>query len=345
MDDLLYHRFTGYDALTDLLVGSDEDVLVALSGKPALILVPGTDPRPRARFVACLLHGNEDSGFRAVLELLRRKERHPFDLWVFIGNTRAARQEGWFAHRFLDDQEDFNRVWGLEHPTTRMRRCADAVFAEITASDLEAAIDLHNNTGDNPPYAVLPVRSEQGLRLAALCAETALLWHLEVHALMEALSPHCPVVAVECGRSGVPAGTRYAMGAIDRFLAAALDGSGPEAPNRVFEMLARVTVRQEVPFAFGGVISDGIDLVLHPGLDTTNFGMLLAGTELGRVHPGTALPLCAEGPDGADEADDYFAVRPDGALVVTQDLTPAMFTITVVQARRDCLFYLVRRRI
>jgi hypothetical protein len=346
ISDLLFHRLEGFDDLTDVLAGSDEDTLVALRGKPALIRIPGTDARPRARFVSCLLHGNEDSGYRAVLELLRRKEHYPFDLWVFIGNTRAARQEGWFAHRYLDDQEDFNRVWGLAKPTTRMRRCADAVLAEVTAQDLEAAVDLHNNTGDNPPYAVLPVRTPEGQRLAALCADTALHWRLRAHALMEALAPVCPVVAMECGRAGEPAGTAFALSVLDRFLSADLaDPAAPVLPERLFEMRHRVLVRPEVSFVFGGVLTDDLDLVLTPGLDTANFGMLLAGTELGHVQPGTALPLVAESMDGVDEAERYFAVRDDGRLVITEDVTPAMMTTTVQQTRRDCLLYLVRRRV
>jgi hypothetical protein len=346
MNDLLFHRLSGYDDLQDLLAGSDEDGLVALGGKPALIRLPGTDPVPRARFVSCLLHGNEDSGYRAVLELLRRKDAYPFDLWVFIGNTRAARQEGWYAHRFLDDQEDFNRVWGIGNPTTRMRRCAEEVLGEISALDLEAAIDLHNNTGDNPPYAILADRSSAALGLAALCAGTALLWRLHMHALMEALSPVCPVVAVECGKAGVPEGTRYALGVLDRFLAPGLQNwmeRGP-LPERLFEMRHRVTVRDEVNFAFGGALTDDLDLVLASGLDAANFGMLFAGTEIGRVHPGTAMPLEVCSMDGVDEAERYFTIRDDGALMVTEDVTPAMITTTALQARRDCLLYLVRRR-
>jgi hypothetical protein len=345
MTDLLFHRLSGYDDLTDVLSGSDEDALVALRGKPALICIPGTQAGKRPRFVSCLLHGNEDSGFRAVLEVLRRKDHYPFDLWVFIGNTRAARQEGWFAHRYLDDQEDFNRVWGLHNPTTRMRRCADEVLAEVTAHDPEAAIDLHNNTGDNPPYAVLPVQTPASLRLAALCSNTALLWKLKAHALMEALAPSCPTVAVECGQAHVPEGTRYALDVLDRFLAADLtDPLAPATPDRVFEMRHRVSVRPEVPFAFGNVLTEDVDLVLSPGLDTANFGMLLAGTELGRVHPGTAMPLRADDMDGQDDAARYFEIKPDGRLVVTEDLTPAMMTTTVIQTRRDCFFYLTRRR-
>jgi hypothetical protein len=345
MDDL-YRRYTGYDELTDLLAGSDEDALVVLAGKPALIRIPATDPGRPARFVSTLLHGNEDSGFRAVLELLRRKDRYPFDLWVFIGNTRAARQEGWFAHRFLDGQEDFNRVWGLKPATTRMRKCAEEVLAEVTAGPLEAAIDLHNNTGENPPYAITAVRTRESLRLAGLCANIGLLWNLRIHALMEALSAWCPAVAVECGMAGLERSSAFALGTLDRFLETRDlgDPALPRTPAALFEILHRVNVRPEVTFAFGGALRDDVDLVLHPGMDSANFGMLLAGTELGRVFPGAALPLCSQDMKGQDTTDRFFAVQPDGALVVTQDVTPAMMTTTAVQARRDCLMYLTRRR-
>lgn len=252
MNDL-YRRFTGYDEITDLLAGSDEDALVVLNGKPALIRLPGEDPTRPARFVSTLLHGNEDSGFRAVLELLRRKDRYPFDLWVFLGNTRAARQEGWFAHRYLDDQEDFNRVWGLGPATTRMRRCAEEVLAEVTAGPLEAAVDLHNNTGENPPYAITAVRTPESLRLVGVCADIGLLWNLRINALMEALAPFCPAVAVECGKSGRPASQAFALGALDRFLETADIGDPalPAGPGALFEILHRVTVRSEVTVAFG----------------------------------------------------------------------------------------------
>jgi hypothetical protein len=347
MEGSLYHRFTGYDELTDILSGSDEDVLVALDRKPALIHLPGTGGRGRARFVSCLLHGNEDSGYRAVLNMLRRKDTYAFDLWVFIGNVRAARQEGWFAHRHLDDQEDFNRVWGLNHPTTRMRRCADAVLRELrTIPGLEAAIDLHNNTGDNPPYAVLPVWSEGCLGLAALCADTAMIWGLKANALMEVLADRCPTVAVECGMIGLPASTAYALRVLDRFLAADLSGlrTSRARPPFIWEMNHRVTVRPEVAFAFGGALSDAVDLVLAPGLDTTNFGLLPAGTVLGHAHTGSALPLLAKNMLGLDDTERFFHIEANGRVIVIRDLTPAMMTTTVVQARRDCLFYLARIR-
>lgn len=339
----LFRRFDGYDSLKPLLEGSDEDVLVRL-GKPTLIRIPGTDASPRARMVSCLVHGNEDSGYRAVLSLIREAPHFPFHLWVFIGNVRAASTGGWFAHRFLDDQEDFNRVWGLETPTTRMRRCADAILAELSGEDLEGVIDLHNNTGENPPYSVVPMPDPAAIQLAALCTDMVLLWRLRAHTLMQAFGFRCPAVAVECGMPGVPENVELARDVVERFLSADSFEGGAAEPSSVYAMQVQVTVRPEVPFAFGGTLDDDTDLVLRPGLDSHNFGMLLAGSELGRVFPGAAIPLCATDMAGRDVTDYYFQARDDGVVVCTQDITPVMMVRTVEQTRKDCLFYIARRR-
>jgi hypothetical protein len=341
----LFRRFDGYDDLKPLLEGSAEEVLLRL-GVPALIRIPGVtesaERRP-ARFVSCLLHGNEDSGYRAVLHLLRRGERWPFDLWVLIGNVRAASEHGWFAHRYLDDQEDFNRVWGRSEPTTKMRQCADEILELLLPVNLEAAIDLHNTTGDNPPHAILPTSSRRALHLAATCADTVLRWSLLAYTLMEALTPHCPAVAVECGAPGRSEGVAFADDVLVRFLAARDFGEGAAEPRRLYEMRHRVIVRHEVAFAFGGPLGE-LDLVLQPGLDGHNFGMLLAGTVIGKVRPRAAVPVLVTDMEGHDVTEKYFRVRPGGTLVVQEDITPVMMTNTVQQTRRDCLFYIARRR-
>jgi hypothetical protein len=341
-DHDLYVRFDGYDELKPYLEGSDEDVLVALH-KPTLVRIPGTDQQPRARFVATLLHGNEDSGYRAVLEMLRAGEHYPFDLWVFIGNVRAAHQEGWFAHRYLDGQEDFNRTWGLDAPTTRMRRCSDAIFEILIEADLEAAIDIHNNTGLNPYYAIVPDPTQEALQLASALADTILRWPLRAHTLMEVLSPMCPAVSVECGLPAVEENHAFAASALRRFLTIASVEDEHSGRRRIFEMVHRVVVRPEVPFAFGGALAEDLDLVLHPGLDRHNFGMLLAGTELGRVPEGGGMPLLCTDMRGRETTERYFEVK-RGSLIVTEDVTPVMLTTTVQQTRRDCFFYIARRR-
>lgn len=337
----LYGRFDGYADLKPQLDASDEEVLLRLRS-PILIRIPGTNSVPRARFVSCLLHGNEDSGYRAVLELLRTGARFPFDLWVFIGNVPAASRYGWFAHRYLDGEEDFNRVWGRNDPSTPMRQCADAVVAELDATDLEAAIDLHNNTGDNPYYAIVPHQSDGTLALAVTCADTILQWDLRAYTLMEELSSRCPTVAIECGRAGREENTAFAAYVLHRFLTAPSFERPARSRTAILRLSHRVIVRPEVTFTFGTALTNGLDLVLRTGLDGQNFGMLLAGSELGWVRSGASMPLQATDLTGRDATDRLFAIKPNGRLVVTEDVTPVMMTTEALQTRRDCLFYVAR---
>lgn len=332
----LYRRIDGYEDLKPLLEGSDRDVLAALGDDPVLVRIPAASPgsRPRARLISCLLHGNEPSGFQATIELLRRGERFPFDLWVLFGNIRAATEGPLFGHRHLDDQEDLNRVWGVAVPSTEMQQTAAAILAELWSADLEAAIDLHNNTGRNPYYAILTRPTPAGQQLAAQCADTVLLWGQSMHTLMEALAPRCPAVSVECGAAHLADGREYAAAVVHRFLTAErFDGRGPTRETRVVQTAWRVTVEPEA------------DLDLVPGLDVYNFGVLPAGQPIGRVRPGAPMPLRATAmsagavPLPHDVTDHLFRLTADGDVVVTTDVMPIMMTTSVQQARRDCLFY------
>jgi hypothetical protein len=346
MQRRMYHRFDGYEELKPLLEGSDGEILAAFTGKPVLIRIPAasTVGAPRARLVSCLLHGNEPSGFQAMVEILRRGERFPFDLWVLIGNVRAATEAGLYAHRHLDDQEDFNRVWDAG-TSTDMRRCATAILDELRAARLEAAVDVHNNSGRNPYHAILTHLTPEGRRLASMCADTVLLWRLRAHTLMEALEATCPAVSVECGPAHETAGTTYAAAMVHRFLTAdgfTADGFAerPGArPQRVVETVHRVSVRPEVDFSFGLDADRGAGFIIDPGLDLYNFDVMPARRVIGRVRPGAAMPLVATDMSGHDVTDQLFCVTPDSEVILTGDVMPIMMTTTVQQARRDCLFY------
>jgi hypothetical protein len=332
-----YHRFP--DGPPDELLDLDELAFLRALGKPTLIRVPGTgEQAPRA--IATLLHGDESTGLQATLRVLRRRRTYPFDLYVVIGNVAAAVDGHGFAHRFLDDQEDFNRVWGLGQPTTAQRRAADAILAELVAADLESLVDVHNNTGDNPFYAIVTQERPQVLNLATLFTTTLLRWDLGAHTLMEALHDRCATIAVECGLPGRPESVAFAVDALRRYL-----GAAPIPADRVqrdFDLLGglrKVHVRPEVHFRFGGELHDDLDLVIAADADVHNFVEVPAGHRLGWVHRGAAMPLRAIDAFGSDVTDEHFDVEGD-TLVVTRPTTPVMMTRTVEAARKDCLFYL-----
>jgi hypothetical protein len=60
-------------------------------------------------FVSVLLHGNEDTGWRAIQTILRQHRATilPRPLLLFVGNIEAAKTNV----RTLPQQEDYNRAW------------------------------------------------------------------------------------------------------------------------------------------------------------------------------------------------------------------------------------------
>jgi hypothetical protein len=322
----------------DLLKLGPRELLRALE-RPTLVRLPGHD-RQAPRAVSCLLHGDESTGLEAIAHVLRRRRTYDFDLYVVIGNVRAALAGDGFAHRYLDDEEDFNRIWGLGDPTTAQRLAADAMLDHLAAAGLESLVDVHNNSGNNPFYAIVTSHDVRELNLATLFTTTLLSWDLNAHTLMEAVPPGAAAIAVECGRAGRPESLAFAIDGLRRYL-----GEPPLRGDRVvrdFEILGglqKVVVRPEVRFAFGGDLSDDVDYVIDADADLVNFVEAPVGHVLGYVRDGAALPLRAFAADGRDVTTDFFIVDA-GRVVTLRPATPVMMTCTVEAARKDCLFYL-----
>jgi hypothetical protein len=328
------------DGLPDELLAGDELSLLRWLGRPSLIRFPGTGAHP-PRAVATLLHGDESTGVQALLRVLRRRRSYPFDLYVLIGNVEAALAPPGFAHRYLDDQEDLNRIWGLHDPTTSQRRAVDGMLRLLEDAELESLVDVHNNTGDNPFYAIVTRDRPEVLNLATLFTTTLLRWDLAANTLMEVLHDGCATIAVECGLPGRPESLAFAVDALRRYLSAMpLTTDTVVRDHELLGDLRKVTVRAEVRFRFGGELSDELDLVLAADGDVHNFVEVPAGHALGRVHPGAAVPLRVVDPAGRDVTGHHLCVDGGGVLRLRVPSTPVMMTRTVEAARKDCLFYL-----
>lgn len=308
---------------------------------PTLIRVPGTGDGP-PRGVACLLHGDESTGLEAVLKVLQRRRRWPFDLWVLVGNVRAAVAEGGFRHRYLPDQEDFNRVWGdLDTgPDTPQREAAVAIVEHLSTCGLSAMVDVHNNTGDNPFYAIVTSDQAVDFNVATLFTTTILRWNLLVNTLMEALPRDVAAIAVECGLPGLPESRAFAVDGLRRYLGVRrFRDDHVRFDVDVYGDMVTVKVPDEVSFAFGGDLGDH-DFVVADGSDRHNFLRIPEGHVIGRVPAGRPVPLVVEGPRGTVVTDQHLDVT-DGGLVVTRHATiPVMMTRTVDAARKDVLFYM-----
>jgi len=302
-------------------------------GGPTLVHIDG-DAEP-ALFVSVLLHGNETSGWDGLRRLigdtvaadrpLRRR------LVVLIGNVEAAAK----GVRTLPGQQDFNRIWhGVEGAEGEL---AAAVKQALSEQPLFAAVDLHNNTGQNPHYAVLTDLRRDNLGLAYLFDDKVVYVRQPDTVFTRWFAGRVPAVALELGPVGDARCADRAYDYLARLLELTSIPDADMARLSVFRTQARVHVPDGVAFSFAG---DGLDtpLVLTGGMEAVNFHSLPTGTEFAA----TALPpsRALDVRDVADTpvTDEYFEVR-EGRLLLRHPVVPAMYTTDPLVVRQDCLCY------
>lgn len=329
------HRLDHFpDALADAASG---ELWRHLPG-PTLFHIPGRKPQPL--FASVLLHGNEDTGWRAVQEVLRAHRTTPLprSLLLFVGNIAAAKANV----RTLPGQTDFNRVW----PGTPQPACLEAALmrevTEIVAAHAPfASIDIHNNTGHNPHYACVNSLAEPYLHLARLFSRTVVYFERPLGVQSAALAALCPAVTVECGRVGGTAGITHAAD----FVAAALalshfpDHAVPDHDLDLMQTVAIVKVPRDASVSFD---RSAADFRFRPDLDHLNFSELEPGTTFGDLGDGTAAVLEVVAGGEQPLGERYFSYD-ERKIRLTRRAIPAMLTLDPDAVRLDCLGYLMHR--
>lgn len=304
---------------------------------PTLIHLPGRREQPL--FVSILLHGNEDSGLRALQQVLQRYQGRelPRALSLFVGNIDAARA----GVRRLDGQPDYNRVWpGTEHPETAEAALMANVFEIMRARKPFASIDIHNNTGRNPHYSCVSELTPQNLYLATLFSRITVFFTCPRGVQCAAMNSLCPSITVECGKVGATAGDEHAATLVDAALhLAEFPEHGPRRHDiDIYHTVATVKVPPALSFGFG---SEDRDLNLLAELDCANFVDQKAGARWGLVR-GDVQPFHVTDEEGIPVFDEFFSVR-DNAIHLRKSVMPAMLTLDECAVRQDCLCYLMDR--
>jgi hypothetical protein len=321
-------------------VPNDEARFLASLDRPTIFRVRGRDGS-RTRAVSAMLHGNEPSGFRAVHALLRADEPPAVDLVCFVGAVQAARAAPPFSHRMLPDRRDLNRCFrapwdGVDGAVAR------DVLAVLREARPEALVDLHNNSGHNPPYAIATHVTPARLGLASLLVDRVIESELRLGSLMEAFGAVFPAITVECGRSGTRDADRVARDGLARYASVdRLPLADSSTRLRLYGDALRVTLRPGAVVEFASAPKGGADLTLDADVDRHNFTELAAGTRIGWVTCGAPWPLEARDAEGQLVSRVLFECK-GGELVTAQPIIPVMMTTDPAAAACDCLFYIVR---
>jgi len=305
--------------------------------RPTLIELPGRRAQPL--FVSILLHGNEDTGLRAVQQVLARHAGRelPRALMLFVGNVDAARA----GLRHLDTQPDYNRVWPgtplVERPEAALMA---EVVARVAARKPWASIDVHNNTGLNPHYACVNRLEASTLQLATLFSRIVVYFTRPLGVQSLALSPLCPAITVECGKAGVTAGDAHAADLIEAALQMDHWPAHPPRPEdlSIYHTVATVKIPPDVDFGFD---TPDRRLDLPADCERWNFSDLERGLRWGWVR-GEGIPLAVHDEVGREVFDDWFEIAGD-ELRLRRAATPSMLTRDERVIRQDCLCYLMER--
>jgi hypothetical protein len=318
-----------------LLDAPARDLHTLLAG-PTLIHLPGKRPEPL--FASVLLHGNEDTGFKAVQAVLKKHAGRelPRAFSLFIGNVAAART----GVRRLENQVDYNRVWpGAEDTAHAEHGIMARVVDEMRNRKVFASIDIHNNTGLNPHYACVNRLDHRFFHLATLFSRVVVFFTRPRGVQSAAFAPLCPAVTVECGKPGVGSSEEHAAAFVEACLNLSHLPEHPIARHDIdlFHTVATVKVPDGLRFGFD---EETLALRFRADLDHLNFQEIPVHTVFGDADQGTTLE--AWGEDGADIGSRYFEVA-QGTLRTRRAVMPAMLTKDVNIIRQDCLCYLMER--
>lgn len=311
---------------------SEEAVLASLK-EPTLFFVD--NKQEKTVLVSGLLHGNEPSGFRAIVAWMKKTKqvKLPFNILFMIGNVKAATENGLFGQRFLSSQQDFNRIWNDDN-THELKTALDNA---LQTTNVIGGVDLHNNSGKNPVYAVVASMNKASVEIAEFLTDKVLYFGAATNTLVSFLERKgAQFVAVECGKCFTKEADNTAMKTVEKvfeFFKKKLNGEKIRTKKAtLFCNITEVKVKPNCSVAVGSEA----DFSVRKDIEDLNFVEAPEGTVLG-LTKGKALPLEIL-KDGTDVSSEWFNVD-KGKVVMKRKGVILMATTNVDNIKKSCLLY------
>jgi hypothetical protein len=239
----------------------------------------------------------------------------------------------------LDDQPDCNRIWAdASDPESKLAR---PVLAARRDTPLFAAVDLHDNTGHDPHFAIVTNLASETLSLSFRFSDHAVLVREPSTTLTRSIRDLCPAVTIELGPVGDPRADERAHDCLSRCLALERIPENDTANLAIYRMRARVHIAADVSFSFAGDPGSA-QPTLTSGVEGVNFHPLPEGTEFGTTDLPVDRTFNVLDNDHRNVTQDYLEVV-DGRILLKQAVTPSMYTTEPAVIRQDCLCYFMER--
>ena len=306
--------------------------ITKLISSPTIIQLKGEIEPPL--FISLLLHGNEFSGLIILQEILKKfGKKLPRSLIVFMGNPKACAQ----GVRHLEDQPDFNRIWKEEkYPL------AKSLLQYVREREIYAAVDIHNNTGENPLYGCISQKSIEFIKLAQNFSEYVIYFTRPDTVLSIALSHQAPALVIECGLPGDSQGITSGIKFIENLLSVGEDWKKEDIKiPHIYSTYASLFIDSDSTVSFDLKSDSKNDhFCLTDQLDKFNFTEIPSGTVLGKVNEPKRIKLIDN--NGVNVFNQFFSIVENNWIVKTSFI-PSMFTKDTRVAKSDCLGYVMKK--
>jgi len=302
--------------------------------KPTLFRIQGKNST-KSLIISCLMHGNETSGYKAVVKELNKLKFYPYDIYFLIANIEAAKREGKFIHRDWEKPQGINRIWNK----TDHYPLAKELLEFLKKTNPFACIDLHNNNGKNPAYAISRPQKEP-LRLASFLTRKILISTKEIGTFSQAIVNFCPALTIECGQVNTDQADQFAETALQKFLNLSPQFPETEEPE-IYHESCQVDVKKKINFCFGNSNNPQFDLILRDDVEEFNFKLFKQDDWLGFVNL-NEMPLECLDQENNNLTEEFFYLK-EGKLLVKKDISLAMALKSVTIAKISNLFFIVKR--
>ena len=305
--------------------------------RPTLIHLKGQKKEPL--FISILLHGDELSGLLILQKVLKKYPELPRDLIIFIGNPRACAE----GVRHLEDQLDFNRIWHEDacDPSSYEYSMAKQVLSYVKKHKIVKAVDIHNNSGQNPCYACINKKDPGFVELGGLFSKNIIHFIKPDSVLSRALSKTCPAIVAECGLSGSKEGLIAGFQFIETLLNKKIATLKNLTDLSIYRTCATLKLEpnSRISFATKPDLKD-LDFCFTDQFDEFNFKQVMPGLVLGKIRDSKYIQLINE--KGFDVFDQFFSIKEEN-MIVKEAFTPSMFTKNQKIAKSDCLGYIMKK--
>ena len=293
-------------------------------------------------FLSVFLHGNEQSSFYILKEVMSFIKKNPpsKNIIILIGNVYAAEQR----KRYLYGQKDYNRVW--QGGDSKEHKLSQKIFHWIKKQKpFFACIDIHNTTGVNPHYACINELDNRYIYLASLFSKTIVYFQTPPTTLSVALSKISPTVTLEAGQSRDPKGIEKAIKfVLNIFHLNTLNHPLHKDDVNIFHTIGKIQILPNLDFSFSDV--DKIDpddspAIFPDNIEQLNFTLLNKGFCLARyIEEG--LPIRLFDDNDVDQTSIYLSKK-FHKILINQEVYPSMFTKSKEAIEQDCLGYFMRK--